>query len=155
MEQVSHLAWLWVALGKNLEQLLNLVWLCVALSIVGGWGWRKARSGGGQLHSAKLQVVALTCLVVFLFFPISISDDLHWTTLATEGSEASRKIADKTMLRASPEANHVSGAAVIAAQGQVSASFRTAFRDRFSSSPSAPSDGFAARFSPRSPPCLS
>lgn len=155
MEQLSHLAWLYVALGKNLEQILNLIWLCVALSIVGGWAWRKVRFGSGQLHSAKLQVVALICLVVFLFFPISISDDLHWTALATEVSDASRKTLNKTMLRASVAVNQVYGAAVMLAQVQVLASFRTTFADRVSSSPSTPAEGFAAPVSPRGPPYLS
>ena len=152
MVQLLHLIWLYAALGKNLEQLLNLVWLCVALCIIGGWAWQKARSPGGQLHSARLQVVALICLVVFLFFPISISDDLHLTGLAAEVSDASRKTLNKIMLRAPVAANQVYGAAVMLAQAQVLASFRATFC-RQSQVTSA--EGFAAPISPRGPPYLS
>ena len=75
-----------------MEQLLNCLGLLVALAIIGAWLWHR-RANQRRPYQSRLvwQVLALSLIVLFLFFAISISDDLHWNALATE-AEGSRKI---------------------------------------------------------------
>lgn len=56
---------------------LNLVWLLVAVGAVGAWclSWtyQRHRTPTERLH----ELTALACALVFLFFAVSLSDDLH------------------------------------------------------------------------------
>ncbi len=61
-------------LTNSMELLLNLFWLLLALASVGLWRLKWSRAGGRE----SLQgAIGLCCVLVLLFFAISLTDDLH------------------------------------------------------------------------------
>jgi hypothetical protein len=76
-----------------MEQLLNLLWLLVALIVICAWlrHRRRVRRSGYQVRLVW-QVLALSIVLIFLFYAISITDDLHWDVIAAEASEGARKV---------------------------------------------------------------
>ena len=137
-----------------MEKFLNLVWLLLALSLSAAWLWQRMRSSSRYLPAARLQAIALVCLLVVLFFPVSISDDLHWTALATEVFDTSRKLRGLATLKASVDAGHVDVAAVITAHCLAPPTTSVDLLQVVSACAS-PAEGFAAHFSSRAPPSLS
>lgn len=76
-----------------MELLLNLVWLAVALAGFGLWWlrWSRAgRAGGPRLESLR-GAVGLSCVLVLLFFAISLTDDLHAVPALAEDSRSTRR----------------------------------------------------------------
>ena len=73
-----------------MELLLNTFWLVIAAGALGVWirRWRR----GAKRQDLPLQLFALGCVLVLLLPVISVTDDLHATTLAVEASGFSRKI---------------------------------------------------------------
>ena len=73
-----------------MELLLNTFWLVIAAGALGVWirRWRR----GAKRQDLPLQLFALGCVLVLLLPVISVTDDLHATTLAVEASGLSRKI---------------------------------------------------------------
>lgn len=59
-----------------MELLLNLFWLLVALAGFGLWGLRWSRASRGRGECVR-GAVSLSCVLVLLFFAISLTDDLH------------------------------------------------------------------------------
>ena len=59
-----------------METLLNLVWALIAVAAFFFWRAQR-RSGGASRFTDRTQAVALVCVLVLLFFPISLTDDLH------------------------------------------------------------------------------
>jgi hypothetical protein len=59
------------------ELLLNLCWLAVALAAFGYWrATRDPERKASSLRTAT-EALALTCALIFLFYPMSLTDDLH------------------------------------------------------------------------------
>jgi multisubunit Na+/H+ antiporter MnhB subunit len=137
-----------------MEQLLNLIGLLVALAIVGGWLWHR-RCGRRHRHETRLlwQILAVGLVVLFLFFAISISDDLHWTAIATE-AEGSRKIINSLAARVPVTAPGICLATLLIAAVLLFTARKRDFVDRVVSIGS-PAAGFCQDFSSRSPPFLS
>src|SRR5437660_4918161 len=73
-----------------MELLLNTFWLVIAAGALGVWirRWRR----GAKRQDLPLPLFALGCVLVLLLPVISVTDDLHATTLAVEASGLSRKI---------------------------------------------------------------
>jgi len=137
-----------------MEQLLNCVGLLVALAIVGAWLWHRKHVQRSPYQSRLVwQVLALSLIVLFVFFAISISDDLHWTAIATE-AEGSRKIVKSLASRAAASAPGVSITAILLMVLLLLAGRRVGSVDRVFSLGS-PVTGFFQEFSGRSPPFLS
>ncbi len=67
-----------------MELLLNIVWLVVAIGLVIGLSLHQRV----RIHkpSTFLVVVSIACIIFVLFPAISLSDDLHPMTYATEDS---------------------------------------------------------------------
>jgi hypothetical protein len=60
-----------------MELLLNILWLLIALGALGVWrlSWKRQER---RLRSKPLQEwTAFVCALVFVFFAVSLSDDLH------------------------------------------------------------------------------
>ncbi len=133
-----------------MEKLLNVVWLLLALAISAGWLGQRTRSRNRSLAGARLQAIALVCLVVFLFFPISISDDLQWTVLATE-AEASWKMIKSLEAGGSATVPGLHVTAVFPIVALRLAARTASLVDRFVAIGS-PAAGFCQDFSGRSPP---
>jgi hypothetical protein len=67
-----------------MELLLNIVWLAVALGL--GIGLSLHQRVRIRRPSTLLVAVAIACIIFVLFPAISLSDDLHPVTYATEDS---------------------------------------------------------------------
>jgi hypothetical protein len=74
-----------------MELLLNLVWLTIALAAAGVFHirWQRNRRQGDPLTSRGW--IALACVLVFLFFAISLTDDLHPELVMAEDSSWTRR----------------------------------------------------------------
>jgi len=137
-----------------MEQLLNCVGLLVALAIVGAWLWHRKRIERSPYQSRLVwQVLALSLIVLFLFFAISISDDLHWTAIACE-AEGSRKIVKSLASGAAASSLGVYITAILLMVLLLFAARRVSSVDRVFSI-GLPVTGFSQGFSGRSPPSLS
>ena len=68
-----------------MELLLNLVWVILAVSALGAWGWRR-----NHPHS-RPQLIALVCLLALLFPVISATDDLHAMRSEMEDSSSNKR----------------------------------------------------------------
>lgn len=61
-----------------MELLLNLCWLGISIWAFGAWRANSAeRKRAGDSTRTCTEAVALACALILLFFPISITDDLH------------------------------------------------------------------------------
>ncbi len=137
-----------------MEQLLNCVGLLVALAIVVAWLWHRKRTQRNPYQSRLVwQVLALSLIVLFLFFAISISDDLHWTAIATE-AEGSQKIVKSLASRAAASAPAVYITAIMLMVLLLFAARRISSVDGVFTIAS-PIAGFCQEFAGRSPPFLS
>jgi hypothetical protein len=61
-----------------MESVLNILWMLIALGALGVWRihWSQDRREGRQnvLH----EWTAIACALIFLFFAVSLTDDLHF-----------------------------------------------------------------------------
>ncbi len=62
-----------------MESFLNLLWLLLALLSFGLWRmkWSQAGWGRGRRRNSLRGAIGLSCVLVLLFFAISLTDDLH------------------------------------------------------------------------------
>src|SRR5262245_57845980 len=69
-----------------MELLLNLVWLVVAVTSLTLGGWQILRTAGRKEFRASKwhSLIALCCLLVILFFVISMTDDINDQQVASE-----------------------------------------------------------------------
>jgi len=138
-----------------MELLLNLVWLFMALALVAAWLWQRRRI---QRHpyQARLvwQIMSMSLLLLLLLFAVSMTDDLHWTAVATEAAEGSPKIFKSVASRAPATAPGVYVAAMLLAVALRIAARKVGVIDHIFSAGS-PAAGFSHEFSDRSPPFLS
>jgi len=60
------------------ELLLNLCWLVISAGALGAWHANcRRRKRADDFERVCAEGVALVCALILLFFPISITDDLH------------------------------------------------------------------------------
>ncbi len=66
-----------------MELLLNVLWLLIALTAVGAWCIDRACQNRRAPSKLLPEGIALACALVFVFFAVSLSDDLQATAGAT------------------------------------------------------------------------
>ncbi len=76
-----------------MELLLNLIWLVLALVSISAWWIRWLPRSRGRPHRCDLLrgALGLTCVLVLLFFAISLTDDLHAVPAVAEEANSSRR----------------------------------------------------------------
>lgn len=74
-----------------MELFLNILWLLVAIGIVGAWRMRWVRHGRKAQHNPLVEWTAIGCALVLLFFPMSLTDDLHFDIVLFSESSATRR----------------------------------------------------------------
>jgi len=73
-----------------MELFLNLLWLSIALSALGAWGFKYSRRRPQTRCKWLPELTALSCALVFLFFAVSLSDDLHAGVILCDDCAAKR-----------------------------------------------------------------
>lgn len=73
-----------------METLLNLCWAIIAVTTLSVWVLRR-RSAPVSRFTDGEQLVALGCALVLLFFPISLTDDLHPEIFLVMDSSSARR----------------------------------------------------------------
>lgn len=61
-----------------MESILNLLWVLIALGALGVWRVYWAREGREGHRNVLRECTAIACALVFLFFAVSLTDDLHF-----------------------------------------------------------------------------
>ncbi len=77
---------------ETMELTLNLVWVCVAIVGIGLLcrSLSHAAAGPDQPASHLRKIVAMSCVLIILFFVISMTDDLHDQEIVVEENKFSR-----------------------------------------------------------------
>lgn len=70
-----------------MELALNLVWMFTAVVLLGLWHRYAPRRGAGRL----LQAAALIALILLLLPVVSVTDDLHFSAVASETELGQRR----------------------------------------------------------------
>jgi hypothetical protein len=101
-----------------METLLNLLWLIVALGLIGLWRFRWRGSRTNTATGVLPEVVAIGCAISLLLPVISLTDDLHPEIVAVDAASGKRHsgllIAGATKTRhAVPLSNSHSATAVL------------------------------------------
>ena len=77
--------------NHQMERSLNILWLLIALGALSAWyiSWahHKVRTPSKLLQ----EWIALTCALVFLFFAVSLSDDLRAAAILCDDGVTSRR----------------------------------------------------------------
>ena len=74
-----------------MEIFLNLLWVGIALGLLGVWRGRWAAQPRERRYASWRQWTAVICALIFLFFMVSITDDLHSDLMVFEESSAGRR----------------------------------------------------------------
>lgn len=73
-----------------MELFLNLLWLSIALGALSAWGLKYSRRHPQTRRKWLAEFTALSCALVFLFFAVSLSDDLHADVILCDDCAAKR-----------------------------------------------------------------
>jgi hypothetical protein len=73
-----------------MEALLNLLWLTVALGLIGLWRFRWLGSRRNPRAGVLLEIVAIGCAISLLLPVISLTDDLHPEIVAIDAASGKR-----------------------------------------------------------------
>jgi hypothetical protein len=74
-----------------MEIFLNLLWVGIALSLLSVWRTRWIAQPRELRYAAWRQWTAVVCALIFLFFMVSITDDLHSDLMVFEECSAGRR----------------------------------------------------------------
>ena len=74
-----------------MELFLNFLWALIALVALGVWRVCWMREQSTQRRDSVREWAAIVCVLVLLFFVVSLSDDLHSSLALLEESAASRR----------------------------------------------------------------
>jgi hypothetical protein len=69
-----------------MELFLNLLWVTLVAVITAVWRTRWAREGRSFHYRPVQQWIALGCTFLFLFFYVSLTDDLHSEIILADGA---------------------------------------------------------------------
>lgn len=73
-----------------METLLNLLWLAVALGLIGLWRFRWLSSRRNPRAGVLPEIVAIGCAISLLLPAISLTDDLHPEIVAVDAASGKR-----------------------------------------------------------------
>jgi hypothetical protein len=73
-----------------METLLNLLWLAVALGLIGLWRFRWVSSRRNPRAGVLPEIVAIGCAISLLLPAISLTDDLHPEIVAVDAASGKR-----------------------------------------------------------------
>ena len=73
-----------------METLLNLLWLIVAMSLIGLWRFRWLSSRRNPRLGVLPEIVAIGCAISLLLPAISLTDDLHPEIVAVDAASGKR-----------------------------------------------------------------
>ncbi len=75
----------------TMELFLNLLWGVIALASLAAWRGVWVRQERIARHTALDQWAAFTCALVFLFFAVSLTDDLHQSAALFDECSSGRR----------------------------------------------------------------
>jgi hypothetical protein len=73
-----------------METLLNIIWLTVALGLIGLWRFRWISSRRNPRSGVLPEIVAIGCAISLLLPAISLTDDLHPEIVAVDTASGKR-----------------------------------------------------------------
>jgi hypothetical protein len=76
-----------------MELLLNIVWAVMACVSFVCWRlcWRRQKLPSAATRPRFMEFTALACALILLFFPISLSDDLHADVMVYDACSSTRR----------------------------------------------------------------
>jgi|SRR5579871_944925 len=74
-----------------MESSLNIIWLLVAIGLVLVWRERWIAQRSHTQRRPMAEWAALGCVLVFLFFAISLTDDLHQSVVVSDDVSSHRR----------------------------------------------------------------
>jgi hypothetical protein len=74
-----------------MELFLNILWVLIALGLLGAWRTRWIHQRRRTLRHCVQEWSAISVALVLLFFAVSMSDDLHSEIVALEDCSATRR----------------------------------------------------------------
>ncbi|MGH7837966.1 MAG: hypothetical protein ACREQC_09105 [Candidatus Binataceae bacterium] len=60
-----------------MESFLNLLWVAIALAALAAWRIHWVHERDDERRNVLRECTAIVCVLVFLFFAVSLTDDLH------------------------------------------------------------------------------
>jgi len=73
-----------------MELFLNILWALIALAALGVWRYRWMHDEHTRARKPWQQWTAFACALVFLFFAVSMSDDLHAEAILADDCTSGR-----------------------------------------------------------------
>jgi hypothetical protein len=89
-----------------MEIFLNLLWVGIALSLLSVWRASWMPQPRERQYAAWRQWTAVVCALIFLFFMVSITDDLHSDLMIFEECSAGRRHAASWDVSHPPPQHH-------------------------------------------------
>jgi hypothetical protein len=75
-----------------METILNLIWLVITLVAIWLWRFRWISSRSNSRRDARLEAVAMVCILALLFPVISLTDDLHPEVVPVDSISSKRNL---------------------------------------------------------------
>jgi hypothetical protein len=73
-----------------MELFLNILWVLIALAALAVWRYQWKRQECGATRKSWQQWTAFACALVFVFFAVSLSDDLHAAAILADDCASGR-----------------------------------------------------------------
>ena len=74
-----------------MESFLNILWLLIAVASFGVWQLCLVRQKRPEQREPLKEWTAVVCMLVFLFFAVSLTDDLHSDLIVLDECSAGRR----------------------------------------------------------------
>jgi hypothetical protein len=74
-----------------MELFLNILWVFMALGLLGLWRAQWARERRSERRDPLCEWTAFSCAIVLLFFAVSMTDDLHFDIVLFDECTAGRR----------------------------------------------------------------
>jgi hypothetical protein len=86
-----------------METILNLIWLAITLAAIWLWRFRWIASRSNSRRDARLEAIAMVCILALLFPVISLTDDLHPEVVPVDSISSKRNHCLLAPINASPD----------------------------------------------------
>jgi hypothetical protein len=90
-----------------METILNLIWLAITLAAIWLWRFRWIASRSNSRRDARLEAVAMVCILALLFPVISLTDDLHPEVVPVDSISSKRNHCLLAPVTANPDHSKV------------------------------------------------